>query len=577
MLDTWICRFSGSAAAVLVAALLGCGPASAWEFAHGDRDNSGFANVTTAPAGKGSVTVPGLGAFRPGAGPVIAPDGTVYLGTAQGRLIALHADGSPFWSRDITRGQSIVASPAIAPDGSIYVIGVERIRDNRVNPPKETINSTLHRFNSTGAWLAQIPFPDHGGMGPAAIAPPGIWRFGGTEAIIVPTLYANRPNGRPMVRLIAFSPTGQVLDDKVMLGFASDITGGTDGNTLEQVVCLVPPIVLACHISLGFTPPASWLLVDVPPMPGVAIVTGGGTPLILASDHHKDLIGYSFTNQRFNEVFRRHQEDFFMRTPPMILPSGRAAIGLQQVGDPHRADAGRLVLVTPNGSRTGQVDGVQALHAAPTRLSDGRIVVVGARGRISVIKGTQIAATLNAPGRSIASAAASRNHLFVSAEGGFVTYDAATLAEVARVDWLGGGLNPPAIGPKGHVYAIASDILFVFPPPKLKGTKVATVGQPAGENIATNPEPMTTQPQERTYEPPLTVNGNRLFACEELDGDGCGKGDHRAISLAFCRKQGFAAAAEYDVDSRKDKAETLDGRFCAKNKCKVFEEIVCQN
>ena len=116
---------------------------------------------------------------------MIAPDGTVYLGTAQGKLIALHPDGKPFWSRDITPGQSIVASPAVASDGSIYVIGVERIRDNRVKPPKETFTSTLHRFTSTGGWLAQIPFPDHGGAGPAALAPPNIWRSGGVEAIMV--------------------------------------------------------------------------------------------------------------------------------------------------------------------------------------------------------------------------------------------------------------------------------------------------------------------------------------------------------------------------------------------------------
>ena len=92
---------------VAIAIALACGNAAvAWESAHGDRDNSGFANVVTTPAGKGSVTVPGLGTFTPGAGPVIAPDGTVYLGTTQGKLIALHADGKPFWSRDITPGQT---------------------------------------------------------------------------------------------------------------------------------------------------------------------------------------------------------------------------------------------------------------------------------------------------------------------------------------------------------------------------------------------------------------------------------------------------------------------------------------
>ncbi|NJO34555.1 MAG: hypothetical protein HC869_16915, partial [Rhodospirillales bacterium] len=48
-------------------------------------------------------------------------------------------------------------------------------------------------------------------------------------------------------------------------------------------------------------------------------------------------------------------------------------------------------------------------------------------------------------------------------------------------------------------------------------------------------------------------------------------------ATAFCKKQGFVGAGKVDVDSKKVKAETLDGRFCSKNKCKVFEEIRCAN
>ena len=547
---------------VAIAIMLACGNAAvAWESAHGDRDNSGFANVATAPAGKGSVSVPGLGTFHPGAGPVVAPDGTVYLGTTQGKLIALHADGKPFWSRDITPGQTIVASPAIASDGSIYVIGVETIRDNRVNPPKVTVTSTLHRFNSTGAWLAQIPFPGHGGIGPAAVASPNIGRFAGIEAIFVPTLYANRLRGKPMVRLVAFDLNGLVLDDVVMLGFAPDITGGSGVGDWE----------LCCD----FNPrPANAPLVNVPPTPGVGIGTSGGAPLILASDGSSDVIGYSFTNRRLKEAFRLRQEGFVAQTPPVVLSDGRAAIGLQGAPQGPRKDPaflGRLLLVTPN--RTGFVDKIQSSFAAPTRLPDGRIAVVGNFGKVTIVSGAQVAATMTAPGRSIASAAASRTHLFVSAEDGFVTYDAATLAEVSRLDWVGGGLNPPAIGPKGHVYAIASNILFVFPPPIKKPMTV--VNQPkAGLPVATDPGP-ATGPEQQSYKPPMTVNGNRLFACEELDQDDCGKGDHRTIAKAFCVKQGHTDAKDHDVDNETVKAETLDGRYCSKKKCKVFDEIVC--
>jgi hypothetical protein len=114
----------------------------------------------------------------------------------------------------------------------------------------------------------------------------------------------------------------------------------------------------------------------------------------------------------------------------------------------------------------------------------------------------------------------------------------------------------------------------VFPP---KLSVDTTIRQPqSGLTVATNPDPATTQPQEQTYQPPMTTNGNRLFACEELDQDDCGKGDHKDISLAWCQKQGYPKVKDFDVDSKKVKAETLDGRFCSKNKCKVFDTIACQ-
>jgi hypothetical protein len=115
------------------------------------------------------------------------------------------------------------------------------------------------------------------------------------------------------------------------------------------------------------------------------------------------------------------------------------------------------------------------------------------------------------------------------------------------------------IGPQGHVYAIAGDSLFVFAP---------TAAVPSDS-------PTTPAAQSQAYAPPMTANGNRLFACEKLDGDDCGKGDYRSVAKAFCAKNGFANADDIDVDSKKVKAETLDGQYCTKKKCKVFDQIVC--
>ena len=87
----------------------------------------------------------------------------------------------------------------------------------------------------------------------------------------------------------------------------------------------------------------------------------------------------------------------------------------------------------------------------------------------------------------------------------------------------------------------------------------------------------TSGADTKPYKPPLTMSGNRLFACEELDGDDCGKGDYQTIADAFCKKEGFIGSGHIEVDSKKGKAETLDGRYCSKKKCKVFEQIICAN
>ena len=115
------CRFAaaGLAATLSIAATH---PAVAlWDHAHGDSANTGFADVTTVPATKPSTVAGKIGTFAPGAGPVIGPDGTVYIGNQQGRLLAFHPDGSAAWHRTSRRAKS--ASPVVDADGSVYVVG----------------------------------------------------------------------------------------------------------------------------------------------------------------------------------------------------------------------------------------------------------------------------------------------------------------------------------------------------------------------------------------------------------------------------------------------------------------------
>jgi hypothetical protein len=71
-----------------------------------------------------------------------------------------------------------------------------------------------------------------------------------------------------------------------------------------------------------------------------------------------------------------------------------------------------------------------------------------------VLQTNHITKGLPLKGESIAAAAASCTHLFVASVDAFTTYDAATLKQVARVTWSGGGRTSPAIGPTGFVYGV---------------------------------------------------------------------------------------------------------------------------
>lgn len=133
----------------------------AWEHPHGDSANNSFADVMTAPAGSGSLSVPGLGTFASGSGPVIAPDGTVYLGTSEGRLIALRADGSELWARELPALQGIVSSPAVGGDGSIYVVAMSMpVRDHREGSIVTVYQARLYKFAPSGDRIWDISFPE---------------------------------------------------------------------------------------------------------------------------------------------------------------------------------------------------------------------------------------------------------------------------------------------------------------------------------------------------------------------------------------------------------------------------------
>lgn len=436
--------------------------ASTWDHSHGDAANSGFADVITRPARSPSKIVRGLGSFAPGAGPVIGPDGTVYVGNEQGVLWAFHPDGTPYWNQPLGVRQSIQASPVVDTDGSIYVVGESTYTDHRVSPAVKRTDSTLYHFAPTGGTLWTRPFPEHFAGTPEAAsrgvtsAAPNIWREGSYAAIIVPAVYKGL-GGDLELYLLAFPTDGGAPREQNVIDQAQ-VVSGDDGGILGTVGC----ILSLCFLHPGFSPtieppnPADQLPERfTAPMASVGIFTStrGSLPWVIVNDPWQETLGYTFsTESGFMEMFRHTDATRAYAASPLLLPDGHSVTAATDV-DMDSAAPGRIVFTGPNGPSLPSFGTNASVVAAPARTADQRLVVATESGEIIFLKGSTLIASAQLPGQTIASPAVSRSHVFISTVSSLRTFNALTMTEVGRLDWAGGGLSGPAIGPSGSVYA----------------------------------------------------------------------------------------------------------------------------
>ena len=430
-----------------------------WPLAHGTPDNAGLARVDTRAADTPS-TVVDVGQVAPGANPVIGPDGTVYIGNVAGELVALHPDGTPYWRRKLNPEHGpIFASPAVGADGSIYVVSSMSYLDHRSGTPVSVHTAFLHKFLAGGAWAFSktfpkatlYPFTDGG----ASTAPPNIWRWNGTEAIMVPVVY--RALGRSELRIIAFSTGGVVLGDKRVTVQVYDISGTTTTflqGIVDQFVDCITNGPICVIPDLPGPPRPGGLPDDGWPQPGVAIwESGQGSPYVWVADSIRSTVAYRFDpTTGFAEIYRSTAANDRLSSPPVALDNLDAVVGTEE---------GCLEFERKNSfACSGGM-----ITAAPTRLFDGRLVAITRDGRMAVFNAQSRVLEQRLNGESIAAAAASCTHLFVSSRRELVTFDVTSMMPVARFRWTGGGRHAPIIGPSGQIYAMTKFGLFVFAPP----------------------------------------------------------------------------------------------------------------
>ncbi len=272
--------------------------------------------------------------------------------------------------------------------------------------------------------------------------------------------------------LLAYAPNGGLLAKRLISGIAGQPVG--DGGIRPSVF---PPLCFRLEPADPFDRLPTTIAL---PLPGVAVsAPPGGSPRILTTDQYRTTEVWELSpTAGFVEDLRTGLPGTPIASLPMMLPDGSAVLVTDEVGFDDECDS----FVDEGGHVTfSRLDGVLLAAAgfAPgqggraARTADSRVVVTHSFGMEVTYSlannphnGTLIAHHIDYPAQTVAPPAVSRSHIFVSTAGSFRTYDARTLAEVGEVDWNGGGLSGPAIGPSGQVYALASNVLFIWPAPK---------------------------------------------------------------------------------------------------------------
>jgi outer membrane protein assembly factor BamB len=97
--------------------------------------------------------------------PAIGVNGTIYLGSGQGRLYALNPDGSTKWDFFVGQVETTVGGPVIGPNGTIYVGSQDQIFS-------QALYNKLYALEPDGSkkWEFQTP---HGTRKPPAIGADG--------------------------------------------------------------------------------------------------------------------------------------------------------------------------------------------------------------------------------------------------------------------------------------------------------------------------------------------------------------------------------------------------------------------
>jgi outer membrane protein assembly factor BamB len=257
--------------------------------------------------------------------PALAPDGTIYLGTFAGQLLAITPDGSRKWL--FRAGREIKSSPAVGGDGTIY-FGCRDRHFYAVTPE----GKKKWQFK-TGAWVDSSP----------AIALDGTLYFGSWDT----NFYALTPGGEKKWQF----PTGGPIVSSPAIGQDGRIYFGSHDR---KFYCLAPDGTKVWEFGTGDS------IISSP------AIDQDGTVYFTSVD------GSCYAVSREGDLKWRLKTGGITESSPVLGQGGTIYVGVN----------GKLAAIQPDGKMKWEQPHSDPIVTPPLALSDGSVCFLSGSGVI---------------------------------------------------------------------------------------------------------------------------------------------------------------------------------------------------
>lgn len=406
-----------------------------WTQLHGDETNGSSNTLDTAPVTAGNIKWSTFVGLAPFASPIAHPNGNVYIGTLEGDLIGLTADGQLALRREFP-GEAFLTSPAVDGFGDLYLVATSLaspIGPNDPPPDLSQIRARLLRIAPNGNVLREAgTLPT---MASPKIIGDKIFLASRTDV----TVYDRN------LQVLEFEPTGG----------GGDICGSSGIDFIDGLLGCIPGD-FACYFPLTVDPSVQALVPSVAVTDAPNLVSEG--ELLVVTVSYPALNAWIFRNNQLERLWFVELDtdvcdaDRPAFTSPSIVLGGLVTIGFS-TGPIQAFDA-------LTGRREWSIDAGSAVGGQSANFRDVFGVGGGAVLRIAG-NGVRLA-RVPVSGGSFTSPVATFNRVYVCSTTGISTFSR-ELAEEAFFPQPLNKFSGPAVDFRGNVYVInAGGFMIAF-------------------------------------------------------------------------------------------------------------------